>query len=259
VPARHWKDIELPVLVAFLRDRTAKPPGLDREDRYAAAVAIARFKDLVLDATDASRLGAFWGQVLNREWHPQGDGDGWLSGATPQHTIWINQVPEPLTVKNRVHFDIYATSLAELEDLGATIVQPYEQWTVMTDPEGTHFCAFLREELPTDRMHGLVVDCAEPAAIAAWWAGIYDASLEVNSDGWATIEKITGMPILTMDFNRVPEPKTDKNRIHWDVHVTELQPLLDAGATLRRAKGDDIGWHVLADPSGNEFCAFDGN
>ena len=81
-------------------------------------MAIAQFKDLVLDATDATRLGAFWGQVLDRNWQAQDNGDGWLSGAMPQHTIWINQVPEPLTVKNRVHFDIYATSLADLERTG---------------------------------------------------------------------------------------------------------------------------------------------
>jgi hypothetical protein len=54
----------------------------------------------------------------------------------------------------------------------------------------------------------------------------------------------------------VPEPKTVKNRIHWDVSVAELQPLLGAGATLLRAQDGEIGWHVLADPEGNEFCAF---
>src|SRR5262249_54023148 len=112
---------------------------LDGGRRYGAVMATAQFKDLVLDATDATRLGAFWGQVLDRKWQTQDNGDGWLSGATPQHTIWIDQVPEPLTVKNRVHFDIYATSLAELEQLGATIVQPHERWTVMADPEGTQF------------------------------------------------------------------------------------------------------------------------
>jgi hypothetical protein len=36
-----------------------------------------------------------------------------------------------------------------------------------------------------------------------------------------------------------------------------LQALLDAGATLLRPKDSEIHWHVLADPEGNEFCAFD--
>jgi hypothetical protein len=44
-------------------------------------MTIARFKDLVLDATDATRLGVFWGQVLDRQWHARVGGDGWLSGA----------------------------------------------------------------------------------------------------------------------------------------------------------------------------------
>ncbi|HEY7010680.1 MAG TPA: VOC family protein [Jatrophihabitantaceae bacterium] len=220
-------------------------------------MAIAQFKDLVVDATDAGRLGAFWASVLDREWHTQDNGDGWLSGATPQHTVWINQVSEPVTVKNRVHFDIYATRLRGLERLGAVIVKRYEQWTVLADPDGNQFCAFLRLELPADRMHGLVVDCADPAAIATWWGNVFDVPVEVNDADWATIEGIAGMPILTMDFIRVPEPKTVKNRIHWDVSVADLQPLLDAGATVLRPKDDEVRWHVLADPDGNEFCAFD--
>jgi hypothetical protein len=219
-------------------------------------MAVARFKDLVLDALDAHRIGTFWAQALHLDWHAQGNGEGWLSGPTPQHTIWINRVPEPITVKNRVHFDIYAKSLTELEALGATIVEPYPKWTVMADPEGTLFCAFLRDELPPDRLHGLVVDSADPAAAATWWAGVFDAPVDVHDEGWATVEKIPGMPILTMDFNAVPEPKVVKNRVHWDVAVADLQPLLDAGATLLRQQGGDIEWHVLADPQGNEFCAF---
>jgi hypothetical protein len=219
-------------------------------------MAIARFKDLVLDAVDPARLGAFWGAVLDFQWHAQDNGDGWLSGATPQHTIWINQVAEPLTVKNRVHLDIYTTDLAELEKLGATVLETFPRWTVMADPEGTWFCAFVRDELPPDRLHGLVVDSADPVAMARWWAGVYDAPVEINPEGWTTVDKIPGMPILTMDFSSVPEPKTVKNRIHWDVSVADLQPLLDAGATLLRERDDKIGWHILADPEGNEFCVF---
>jgi hypothetical protein len=64
------------------------------------------------------------------------------------------------------------------------------------------------------------------------------------------------MPILTMDFVPVPEPKTVKNRIHWDVTVPSVEPLVAAGAALLREPDDDIRWHVLADPEGNEFCAF---
>jgi hypothetical protein len=60
------------------------------------------------------------------------------------------------------------------------------------------------------------------------------------------------------NFAHVPEPKTAKNRVHWDVTVADLAPLVDAGATVLREPDDDIDWHMLADPEGNEFCAFRG-
>jgi len=87
-------------------------------------MAIARFKDLCLDAGDPARLGAFWAAVLGRTWEARGDDEGLLRGPTPQHAIWVNRVPEAKTVKHRVHLDIYARDLA--------------------DPEGNEFCAFTR-------------------------------------------------------------------------------------------------------------------
>jgi Glyoxalase-like domain len=221
-------------------------------------MAIARFKDMVIDAGDPARLGAFWAAALGRTWEARDDGDGLLTGPTPQHTIWIDQVPEPKTAKHRVHLDIYARDLADLEALGATILEPQHgtrTWTVMADPEGGEFCAFLRDEVPAERLHALVVDSADTKAQARWWAEVYGVSVAEN-DGVSTLENVPGMPILTMDFVPVPEPKTVKNRIHWDVAVPDVAPLVAAGATVLREPDTDIRWHVLADPEGNEFCVF---
>ncbi len=55
--------------------------------------------------------------------------------------------------------------------------------------------------------------------------------------------------------NPVVEPKTVKNRVHLDV-VGDSTALQAAGATLLRARDAEIGWDVLADPEGNEFCCF---
>jgi Glyoxalase-like domain len=218
---------------------------------------IARFKDLCLDATDPARLGLFWADVLGLTWQAQEGGDGELHGSTPQHTVWINRVPEPKSVKNRVHLDIYTRRLTDLTALGSAVVRPEgdDPWTVMADPEGGEYCAFLRPEPPADRLHGLVVDAADPAALARWWGRIYGAPVEDSPRGHSTVHQVPGMPILTMDFNPVPEPKTVKNRIHWDVSVPAVQSLTDAGATLLRPPGEDR-WYVMADPEGNEFCAF---
>jgi len=77
-------------------------------------------------------------------------------------------------------------------------------WTVMADPEGGECCAFLRADVPSERLHGLVVDSADPAAQARWWADIYGIAVTDN-DRWFTLEGVPGMPILTMDFVPVPE------------------------------------------------------
>jgi hypothetical protein len=222
-------------------------------------VVLATFKDLSLDATDSSFLGPWWGRVLGLEWELVELCLGRLAGATPQQTIWFDQVPELKTVKHRVHLDIYARSLADLEAAGSVVVEPQREgwgWTVMADPEGGEFCAFIRDELPSDRLHGLVVDCADPAAIASWWAAVYDAEIVHHDEGFSTVQNIPGMPILTMDFVPVPEPKTVKNRIHWDVLAPDAEALVAAGAVVLRRPDEEIRWTVLADPDGNEFCAF---
>jgi hypothetical protein len=86
-------------------------------------------------------------------------------------------------------------------------------------------------------------------------AGVYGVDITDN-DGWFTVESVPGMPILAMDFAPVPEPKTAKNRILWDVTVPGIAPLAEAGAAVPREPGGGIRWHVLADPEKNEFCAF---
>ena len=221
-------------------------------------MTVADFKDICLDAADPARVGPFWAEVLGLAWHTQPGGDGWLAGPRPQHTIWVNAVPEPKTVKNRVHLDVYAHSLASLEAFGARVVLPRadgRHWTVLADPEGAEFCGFLRADPPAQRLHGLVVDCADAGAQARWWAKVFGEPLTRGGDEWYELDHPSGAP-FTMDFIQVPEPKVVKNRVHWDVTAPAIEPLLDAGATTLRAPDEDIQWHVLADPEGNEFCVF---
>lgn len=221
-------------------------------------MAIARFKDLCLDAGDVARVGMFWAAVLGRRWKVMDNGDGLMRGPTRQHAIWVNHVPEPKIVKHRVHLDIYARDLAGLEALGAQIVEPQHgtrSWTVLADPEGGEFDAFLRSEIPAEPVRALAVDCADPEAQARWWAGVYGAAVTSEDDGFIVTD-VPGMPIRSMDFFPVPEPKTAKNRVHWDVTVPSVAPLVEAGAVVLREPGGDIEWHVMADPEGNEFCAF---
>src|SRR5687767_13013044 len=93
----------------------------EAQNRPRSAGSFAsRFKDLCIDANDPALLGRFWASVLDRTWEPDEAGEGRLTGPTPQHTIWINRVPELKTVKHRVHLDIYGTEPAE----GSRVVLP---------------------------------------------------------------------------------------------------------------------------------------
>jgi hypothetical protein len=58
-----------------------------------------------------------------------------LSGATPQQTVWIKAVPEPKTAKNHLHLDIHTGSVAELVELGASVLDDTLPWTEMADPD----------------------------------------------------------------------------------------------------------------------------
>ncbi len=65
--------------------------------------------------------------------------------APDQDVTALGPVPEPRTVKQRVHLDVSARDLAEVLDLGATVLRPQGgdiRWTVMADPEGNEFCVF---------------------------------------------------------------------------------------------------------------------
>ena len=225
--------------------------------------ARARWKELCMDTTGGETLGRFWAGALGLEFRADG-GPGDVVGEVEGQGIAMCEVPEEKTVKHRVHIDVKAASISDLEALGASVVLPAEEsgfrWTVMVDPEGGEFCAFHREpdELPAYRFYELIVDSAEPEAIARWWADVFgtDVQHDDQEGSWFWIEGVPGLPFEGIVFVPVPEPKAVKNRIHWDVYAN-VGDMEAAGATLLRAKGDEIGWHVMADPEGNEFCVFD--
>jgi hypothetical protein len=118
-------------------------------------MAPSRLRDLCFDCADHHRVARFWAEVLGYTIRPFDDDSTALDPIEGGLRIWCNKVPEPKVVKNRVHIDINMPDGAEMERLqrlGARVLQESRdvegklQWTVMADPEGNEFCAFLPRE-----------------------------------------------------------------------------------------------------------------
>jgi len=115
-----------------------------------------RLVQVAMDARDDSAVGRFWAQALG--WGVSSEGPG-VTNVEPVGFAYpdpaavcidVIAVPEPKTVKNRVHLDLATSSaahqadlVARLQDLGATpadVGQGDVSWTVLADPEGNEFC-----------------------------------------------------------------------------------------------------------------------
>src|SRR3954454_3000705 len=110
----------------------------------------SKFTELIVDAADPRRLADFWTAVL--DWQLTGRYEGAVEIAGPPGTgpsLVFVPVPEPKTIKNRLHVDVNAVGCDQAQEverligLGARRVdvgQGEQSWVVLADPEGNEFC-----------------------------------------------------------------------------------------------------------------------
>ncbi|GGT35429.1 VOC family protein [Nonomuraea spiralis] len=112
-------------------------------------------------------------------------------------------------------------------------------------------------------IHALTVDAADPFEIASWWSRATGWPLGEGDEPGADEVMLRTPQDPFLLFIRVPEGKTGKNRVHFDVNGTdgrtrneEVERLLGLGATIfqDQRKPDGTGWVTMLDPEGNEFC-----
>ena len=116
-----------------------------------------------------------------------------------------------------------------------------------------------RTSAPTPSISGLtalVLDANDPPALGSFYLGLLGGVLTEDSDGDATLRPDAGgVPI---DFLRVPEPHTVKNRLHLDLRAVDYEAAIAAALEAGATRADDVydgdQWQVLRDPEGNEFC-----
>ncbi|MEU0199501.1 MULTISPECIES: VOC family protein [unclassified Streptomyces] len=114
-------------------------------------------QNVAIDCADAYELARFWSRVTGRPLDPEaGPGDRETQVLMAEGpALYFNQVPEPKTVKNRIHLCLRPETSREQEverllGIGATLVADRRNpdgsgWAVLADPEGNEFCV-LRSE-----------------------------------------------------------------------------------------------------------------
>ena len=111
-----------------------------------------KIRNVAFDCADPYRLASFWSEVVGHPLHEE-DAPGEPVAMIEQPdgpTLYFAQVPEPKTVKNRVHICLQPDALRDVEverlsGLGATILGDHREpdgtgWVVFADPEGNEFC-----------------------------------------------------------------------------------------------------------------------
>jgi len=233
-----------------------------------------RLVDLCVDANDPVRLAHFWAAALR--WAVADETSDVVRLVPTDGTsfgIEFLRVSEAKSGQNRVHLDLTTTSLDDqhetvrsLIELGARHIDigqgPDETHVVLADPEGNEFCVIE----PTNRFLGEcgrlgAINCDGTQAVGYFWSQALGWPLVWDQDEETAIQTPTGTPALVTWSGPPLMPRLGKNRLHLDVapsagssQVDEVARLMDLGASRIDIGQGDVGWVVMADPDGNEFC-----
>jgi hypothetical protein len=94
------------------------------------------------------------------------------------------------------------------------------------------------------RLTAVVIQASEPKSLCEFWTEVLGARTVAGADG------------VALHFVDAAGPKRGKNRVHLDLKAgpEQLERVLRAGAVRADIGQGEVGWEVLADPEGNEFC-----
>ncbi|MEY2755449.1 MAG: hypothetical protein RJB65_1807 [Actinomycetota bacterium] len=114
--------------------------------------------------------------------------------------------------------------------------------------------------MPITRPLSVVIDCLDPSVLVPFWRAMVGGETDSATleEEWVSLKDVEGIGYLS--FQRVPEPRSAKNRVHLDLEVVDITAAADEaealGATRLGGVVDEITnlLQVMADPEGNEFC-----
>jgi catechol 2,3-dioxygenase-like lactoylglutathione lyase family enzyme len=113
--------------------------------------------------------------------------------------------------------------------------------------------------MPVGALRTIVVDCNDPVPLAAFWCAVLGVEIHHQRDDWISLLPVeTGHPRVA--FQKVPETKVGKNRLHLDVWVEDIERATLEGEALGATRVGPLmldpgePFQVMLDPAGNEFC-----
>jgi predicted enzyme related to lactoylglutathione lyase len=227
---------------------------------------------LCIDANDPRRVAEFWAGVLGWEVDGSGDVIGLLPPDDTGFRLRFPRTDEPKVGPNQFHFDLTSVSPEQQQETVARALSlggrhhdvgqlPEEEHVVLADPEGNEFCVI-------EAGNGFLADCGFIGALSGdgsratghFWSAALGWPLVWDQDEETAIRAPRGGPKVTWGGPPLT-PKAGKERVHLHVappsegdQQVEVERLLTLGATRVDLGQGEVGWVVLADPDGHEFC-----
>ncbi|MFF7701083.1 VOC family protein [Streptomyces lydicus] len=104
------------------------------------------------------------------------------------------------------------------------------------------------------RINALIIDATDPDGLAAFWSELLGRPVMGRTGPYVWLRREDG---LGLGFQQTAEPKSGKNRMHFDITSADPaaeQQRVEALGGRRLEQYADGGFLVMADPEGNEFC-----
>ena len=230
-------------------------------------------ENLVFDALDPQRLGAFWEAVVGGE-RLTDEPDGFETRLTveggPVLDLCFQRVPQRPTEPVRLHLDLsggarQAEEVDRLLALGAShldIGQGEVPWVVLADPEGNPCCVMEDRAAYAGAgpIAALPLDSGDPERDVEFWSWL-TGWVRVDGPAPGSLRHPSGLGVL-LELCPEPAPKgTGKNRVHLDVRLEAGEDADEVEAAIVERGGrrlepgwGELPWRSYLDPSGNEFC-----
>jgi predicted enzyme related to lactoylglutathione lyase len=230
---------------------------------------------LCFDANDPVGLARFWSGLLGWEMADDPhDGVTLLPADDTGFRFRFVPTQEQKVDPNHMHFHLTSSSLEDQQQTVATSLElgarhldvgqgPEESHVVLADPEGNELCVIEPgNNFLSDCGFFGELTCDGSQETGYFWSAALGWPLVWDQDQETSIRSPLGGPKISWGGPPLM-PKTGKYRLHFDLapppggdQQAEVDRLVSLGATRVDIGPGEVGWVVLADPDGHEFCVY---